>query len=126
MVKATGLPMMRLASLMKILTLFALLTLSASGCKQSSGERCQLQSDCASGLVCVLPANGNCVGGGVCEPPVTPIKRCVTTADCDPGFTCQVSSDCTENGALVCTSNADMSVPADLSVPGDLLTTSTD
>lgn len=30
----------------------ALLLLGAAGCKQGEGERCQLDSDCADGLVC--------------------------------------------------------------------------
>ncbi len=114
MAKATGEAIVRLASLMKMVGLLALLTLSMSGCKQGQGDRCQLRTDCASGLVCVLPANGTCVGGGVCEPPVMTITRCVTSADCTAGYTCQASTDCTEAGALVCTPNADMTVPDDL------------
>jgi len=38
-----------------------------SGCKQGVGERCQVQSDCADGLLCVLPAGGTPQSGGSCQ-----------------------------------------------------------
>jgi hypothetical protein len=40
----------------------------ASGCAQGQGERCQVQSDCATGLQCVLPAGGTPQAGGTCQP----------------------------------------------------------
>jgi hypothetical protein len=43
------------------LAAFALLALSA--CKQDVGERCEIQSDCKSGLVCDFTNNA----GGVCN-----------------------------------------------------------
>ena len=39
-----------------------------SGCAQGVGERCQVQSDCATGLQCVLPAGGTPQAGGTCQP----------------------------------------------------------
>ncbi len=40
-----------------------------AGCKQGIGDRCQVQSDCADGLQCVLPASGSPQTGGTCQPP---------------------------------------------------------
>jgi hypothetical protein len=40
-----------------------------AGCKQGVGDRCQVQSDCADGLQCVLPASGSPQTGGTCQPP---------------------------------------------------------
>lgn len=49
---------------------FALLVaVSAIACKQGVGERCQVQSDCDNGLLCVLPLSGNAQVGGTCEQP---------------------------------------------------------
>jgi hypothetical protein len=50
-------------------TFVAMLWLAA--CGQGVGERCQLDRDCQSGLMCVLPPNGTRLVGGVCEPPTT-------------------------------------------------------
>lgn len=45
--------------------------LAAAGCKQGVNERCQVQSDCDDGLLCVLPAGGTPQAGGTCQPPGT-------------------------------------------------------
>jgi hypothetical protein len=42
----------------------ALALFLASGCGQSEGERCQIDSDCASGLKCLEGSSGN----GTCTP----------------------------------------------------------
>jgi hypothetical protein len=39
----------------------------AAGCAQGAGDRCQVQSDCATGLTCVLPAGATPQAGGTCE-----------------------------------------------------------
>jgi hypothetical protein len=39
----------------------------AAGCAQGVGERCQVQSDCATGLLCVLPQGGTPQTGGTCQ-----------------------------------------------------------
>ena len=44
------------------------LCLAVSGCKQGAGDRCQVQSDCDDGLLCILPPGGTPQSGGVCEP----------------------------------------------------------
>ena len=44
-----------------------LIAVGASACKQGEGERCQVQSDCGEGLLCVLPLSGNAQVGGICE-----------------------------------------------------------
>jgi hypothetical protein len=44
----------------------ALITLV--GCKQGAGDRCQVQSDCDDGLLCVLPNGGDRQTGGTCQP----------------------------------------------------------
>jgi hypothetical protein len=58
--------MMCLRRLVLMLVVFPPLAL-ASGCAQGVGERCQVQSDCAAGLLCVLPAGGTPQAGGTCQ-----------------------------------------------------------
>jgi hypothetical protein len=58
--------MMCLRRLVLPLVLIAPLALAA-GCTQGAGERCQVQSDCATGLICVLPAGGSPQAGGTCQ-----------------------------------------------------------
>lgn len=58
--------MNRLLGLTAVFALLAPLCL-ASGCKQGVGERCQVQSDCDDGLLCVLPAGGTPQAGGTCQ-----------------------------------------------------------
>ncbi len=58
--------MNRLLRLTAVFALLAPLCL-ASGCKQGVGERCQVQSDCDDGLLCVLPAGGTPQAGGTCQ-----------------------------------------------------------
>jgi hypothetical protein len=45
--------------------------LALAGCKQGVGDRCQVMSDCADGLLCVLPAGGSAQSGGVCQSTAT-------------------------------------------------------
>ena len=51
----------------------ALLLLAAplglAGCKQGINDRCQVQSDCDDGLICVLPAGATPQAGGSCQQP---------------------------------------------------------
>jgi hypothetical protein len=42
----------------------AIVLLAVSGCGASEGSRCQINSDCASGLVCSEGTTGN----GICKP----------------------------------------------------------
>jgi hypothetical protein len=58
--------MTRLLRLTAVFALLAPLCLAA-GCKQGVGERCQVQSDCDDGLLCVLPAGGTPQAGGTCQ-----------------------------------------------------------
>jgi hypothetical protein len=57
--------------LVRLTALFALLAplCLAAGCKQGAGDRCQVQSDCDSGLLCILPAGGTPQAGGTCQVP---------------------------------------------------------
>jgi hypothetical protein len=57
--------------LLRLTAVFALTAplLFAAGCKQGVGERCQVQSDCDDGLLCVLPAGGTPQAGGTCMAP---------------------------------------------------------
>jgi hypothetical protein len=64
------------------------------GCKQGVGDRCQVNSDCEDGLICVLPVGGTPQSGGVCE----------TT------------------GGVDMSSGADFAAPVDLSAAVDLST----
>jgi hypothetical protein len=65
------------------------------GCKQGVNERCQVQSDCDDGLICVLPAGGTPQSGGTCQP----------------------------NGgsAVDMSTGDDLSMPGDMAMPPDLL-----
>jgi hypothetical protein len=58
--------MNRLLRLTAVFALLAPLCLVA-GCKQGVGDRCQVQSDCDDGLLCVLPAGGTPQAGGTCQ-----------------------------------------------------------
>ncbi len=49
------------------LVLAGLLASTFAACKQKVGERCQVQSDCDDGLLCVLPAGGTPQSGGTCQ-----------------------------------------------------------
>jgi hypothetical protein len=39
----------------------------AAGCREGLGSRCQVSSDCKSGLYCVLPVGGTPASGGTCQ-----------------------------------------------------------
>jgi hypothetical protein len=58
----------RLLRLSAVLALLAPLCLVA-GCKQGVGDRCQVQSDCDDGLLCVLQAGATPQAGGTCQMP---------------------------------------------------------
>lgn len=60
--------MTRLLRLTAVIALTCPLVLVA-GCKQGLNERCQVQSDCDDGLLCVLPAGGTPQSGGTCQMP---------------------------------------------------------
>lgn len=62
--------MTRLLRLTAFVALLAPVFLVA-GCKQGVGDRCQVQSDCNDGLLCVLPAGGTPQAGGTCQQPGT-------------------------------------------------------
>ena len=47
-------------------TLVVLLIVAMGGCKQGEGDRCQVDSDCATGLVCVIEAGDDRFAGGIC------------------------------------------------------------
>ena len=52
--------------------LIALTLVAASGCKQGSGDRCQLNSDCQDGLTCVVSPNATLAEGGTCQSTTAP------------------------------------------------------
>jgi len=94
---------------------------SIAGCKQGLGERCQIRSDCASGLACVLPPGATCLLGGSCQPETTTEHHCIRDDDCGAGLFCATSADCTESGARVCTATTDLAMPPpDLAAGSDL------
>lgn len=101
---------------MRILLLMAL---AFAGCKQGVGDRCQLVTDCQSGLVCVLPSGGTCAGGGTCEQPISSGQLCSSSADCAAGQACVVQSACPYAGQRACVAAGG----SDLGVPQDLATT---
>ena len=92
---------------MRLAPLLALVIFAA--CKQGLNERCQLRSDCADGLTCVI-TTGSCIMGGLCQVPTATQVRCTTGAECQPGLACQTSTQCYDEGARVCTAAADLAV----------------
>jgi hypothetical protein len=60
--------MTRFVRLTAVVALLAPLFLAA-GCKQGVGDRCQVQSDCNDGLLCVLNAGATPQAGGTCQMP---------------------------------------------------------
>jgi hypothetical protein len=60
--------MTRFVRLTAVVALLAPLFLAA-GCKQGVGDRCQVQSDCDDGLLCVLNAGATPQAGGTCQMP---------------------------------------------------------
>ena len=58
--------MTRLLRLTAVFALLAPLCLAA-GCKQGVGDRCQVQSDCDDGLLCILPVGSTAQAGGTCQ-----------------------------------------------------------
>ena len=62
--------MTRLPRLALLFALAAPLSLAA-GCQQGVGDRCQVQSDCQDGLICVLQAGATPQSGGTCEQPTS-------------------------------------------------------
>ena len=93
-----------------------LLTLLAA-CQQGVGERCQLHSDCAAGLTCVLMNAGDCFTGGSCQDTGDEGRTCTRSADCATGYTCVATGACTEAGHSTCEAVQDLSMPDDLSRP---------
>lgn len=71
--------MTRLVRLTAAFALLAPLVLVA-GCKQKAGDRCQVQSDCEDGLLCVLQANATPAAGGTCQSPGGATDMATTTA----------------------------------------------
>lgn len=45
-----------------LVSLMAMATLMATGCKQGRGERCQVDADCANGLTCSQSEPKTCGG----------------------------------------------------------------
>ncbi len=70
--------MTRLLRLTAVLALLAPFLLAA-GCKQGLGDRCQVQSDCDDGLLCVLPAGATPQAGGFCQSATAGADMTVTT-----------------------------------------------
>ena len=94
--------MTRLLRLTAVLALLAPLCLAA-GCKQGVGDRCQVQSDCDDGLLCVLPAGGTPQAGGTCQAPGTTGDDLSMTAP----------QDLASNGGDMTTLPGDMSMSTD-------------
>ena len=74
--------MTRLVRLVAFVALLAPLCLSA-GCLQGLNERCQVQSDCQDGLLCVLAAGATPQSGGTCQAPTTASTDMAVTPTAD-------------------------------------------
>jgi hypothetical protein len=106
----------------KLLVVILIMT----GCRQGTGGRCQVRSDCDDGLACVLPATfvcppqfptcTPCLIGGTCQPE-SRSPLCESNAECAPGSLCVAATSCAEQGLQVCVANLDLSVAiADLAL----------
>jgi hypothetical protein len=85
----------------------AVLGLTLSGCAQNEGERCEVDSDCAAGLVCDLRGGLNT---GVCQVSGSgPIDAAVTPRD----------GSVSDAPAPAADAGADVSVVLDMSVASD-------
>jgi hypothetical protein len=71
--------MRRILGLSGYLRASAIALLFASGCAQSEGERCQINSDCADGLTC--QGEGFSQGNGVCKPASSAVTGTKDAAD---------------------------------------------
>lgn len=105
--------------------LLAGLLAGTAGCKQGVGSRCQLITDCQSGLVCVLPNGGTCATGGICQQPTDVGRPCETSAQCAAGLVCTATAACPYAHHPACLptddGGADLAAPVDLAPPADLL-----
>ena len=83
----------------RLIRLSAGIALTASllllpGCKQGVNERCQVQSDCDDGLICVLPPSATPQSGGTCQMPSSG-----TPADLGIDMAAPAGSDLSGTGA---------------------------
>ena len=71
--------------LLRLAAVIALTTplVFVAGCKQGVGDRCQVQSDCDDGLLCILPAGGSPQAGGTCQAPSSVIGDMAVTPGAD-------------------------------------------
>ena|SRR5438105_3398491 len=97
--------------LVRVVALPLLLASAVAGCQQGVGDRCQLDSDCQTGLLCVIPAGGSVAEGGTCQMPGTGLDGGEDAAVEVPDMA--VPPDLT---------GADMSALPDLVTPPDLVT----
>ena len=101
-------------SLRRLLIAFALVSpLALAGCKQGVGDRCQVQTDCDDGLLCILAAGGTPQTGGTCQPP----------GGLDGAVTVDMASTDSATTADLLTPPADGSSTADLAPAADLAQT---
>src|SRR5262245_43683323 len=80
--------------------LAALAAVLVVGCKQSEGDRCEISSDCSSGLICDNPTQTNGVRGSTNPRPVqdaaiTSPAEAGVVADSSPDQAPDVSADAT-------------------------------
>ncbi len=89
-----------------VLVTASLFLATAAGCKQGEGERCQVNNDCADGLVCSASAPSTCVTPGAGgedddggmpdaeEPPdSTPLDAPPVLPQCSDGIDNEVTLD---------------------------------
>jgi hypothetical protein len=93
-----------------------------AACSQGLGDRCQSDSDCGDGLVCLLKDNPECpksapgcnaclVGGRCVEATFERDQTCISHGECGGGRRCQVSTSCARKGQRFCADQVDAGVP---------------
>lgn len=85
--------MTRLLRLTAVIALTSPLVFAA-GCKQGVGDRCQVQSDCNDGLLCILPAGASPQAGGTCQAPSSGVIDMAMTISTDMAGTGRDMATC--------------------------------
>jgi hypothetical protein len=99
-----------------VLVFAAALAAAAAGCKQGSGDRCEINSDCDDGLLCDTAAGDN--SGGICRSIAGPVDsgagKTDTAAEAASDAASEAAADApAETGGSEAGEDAGADAPAD-------------